>query len=241
MLETTAHEPLRLLPFLRETVQRLRDTVDGLDEQAVRAPSLLPGWTRAHVLAHLAGCADSRVRLLSAAATGRPIPQYRSEQERAEQIEADARQSAAALRRQVRDSLARAVSAIAAHPAGRWHTEVEWLGGIRRPAHRAVSSLVQELEIHHVDLAAGYGPADWPGWFVADESRRVLGELSADESMPPIRVQATDQPIRHDFGGEPLVTGPAHELLAWLIGRSRGERLTVTPAQPLPALPPWRQ
>jgi len=45
-------------------------------------------------------------------------------------------------------------------------------------------------------------PADWPGWFVADESRRVLASFSDRPEMPRIEVQATDQDIGHVFGEE---------------------------------------
>src|SRR3954452_11311929 len=54
------------------------------------APSLLPGWTRAHVVAHLAGAVDSRLRLLRAARRGQVRRRSRSEAARAEEIEASA-------------------------------------------------------------------------------------------------------------------------------------------------------
>ncbi|MET0910545.1 MAG: maleylpyruvate isomerase N-terminal domain-containing protein, partial [Ilumatobacteraceae bacterium] len=39
-------------------------------------PSLLPGWTRGHVLTHIARNADSFVRLLEAAGRGEVVTQY---------------------------------------------------------------------------------------------------------------------------------------------------------------------
>lgn len=241
MLEVTGHEPRVLLPFLRRTTRQVLVTADALDEQAIRAPSLLPGWSRAHVLAHIAGSANSRVRLLTAGATGLDIPQYRDERARAEQIEADAGRSRDSLVGLVRQSLTGALAAIRDYPASRWNNEAEWLGGDRHPVHRAVSSLVQELEIHHVDLDAGYNPADWPGWFVADLCRRVLASFADKREMPRIRVQAIDQQIEHDFGGEALVTGAGYALLAWLIGRSRGDGLSIDPPGALPEVPAWKQ
>ena len=38
--------------------QRLLGTARIIDESDLREPSLLPGWTRGHVLAHLARGAD---------------------------------------------------------------------------------------------------------------------------------------------------------------------------------------
>lgn len=243
MLETTGRDAKGLLPFLIGTTGRLLATAETIGDEAIRAPSLLPGWSRAHVLAHIAGSTDSRVRLLVAAAARLDIPQYPSEQARTEQIEADAARPRAALLARVRRSLTEAVTAVLTHPADRWNEEVEWLGGDRHPVHRAVSSLLQELEVHHVDLDAGYRPADWPGWFVADESRRVLASFSDRPEMPRIEVQATDQDIGHVFGEDPelLVTGAGYALLAWLTGRSGGEGLSVAPPGPLPELPAWKQ
>src|SRR5512139_1694733 len=258
--------PADLLPFVRESVGRLLRTAGDLDEEAVRGPSLLPGWSRAHVLAHIAGAADSRTRLLSAARTGAPIPQYRDERARTEQIDADAVRSPADLLDRVRAATAGVIEAIGDHPADAWDRPVEWLGGAMRPVRGVVPSLLQELEIHHVDLDAGYGPADWPGWFTDAQLRRVLADFAADDEMQPVRVSAVDLQIEHDFsvrgnrsdadsdgdcdgaggtggdrGAAPLVSGAGHAVLAWLIGRSPGEDLTLTPPGRLPVPPPWRQ
>lgn len=43
-----------------------------------------------------------------------------------------------------------------------------------------------------------------------------------------------------DPDGAPVVAGPAYAVAAWLIGRSPGTGLTVTPSGPLPPVPPWR-
>ena len=42
-----------------EATQRLLGDTIGMDEDQWRAPSLLPGWTRAHVAVHLARGADA--------------------------------------------------------------------------------------------------------------------------------------------------------------------------------------
>src|SRR3954464_4347691 len=48
--------------------------VDGLTDDELAADSGLPGWSRAHVVAHLARNADALVNLLSWARTGVEIP-----------------------------------------------------------------------------------------------------------------------------------------------------------------------
>src|SRR4051794_11287560 len=50
--------------LLVDAAQRLVRTVDGLEDDDWSAPSLLPGWTRAHVVAHLALNAEALARAL---------------------------------------------------------------------------------------------------------------------------------------------------------------------------------
>ena len=55
--------------------ERFLDAIEGLTDDQVLRPSLLPGWTVGHVLTHVARNADSHVRRAEAASRrdGRPI------------------------------------------------------------------------------------------------------------------------------------------------------------------------
>ena len=107
---------------------------------------------------------------------------------------------------------------------------------------------LSEVEIHHVDLDAGYCPADWPAAFTTQCIERVVGNF-CDPDCPPVFLRSSDAAQRGDHDqyriGPPdvmpaqTVTGPSSLLLAWLIGRSSGSELTADPPGPLPALPPW--
>src|SRR5512145_2600597 len=68
--------------------QRLVRTAEQLDDDTVRLPSLCPGWTRAHVLTHVARNADALTNLLTWASTGVETPMYESAEARAADIEA---------------------------------------------------------------------------------------------------------------------------------------------------------
>jgi hypothetical protein len=81
----TYDEAVRLLAALTDD---LLDDVHTLDTASLAAPSLLPGWTRAHVLAHVARNADALVNLLTWARTGQPRPMYADRQQRDAEIEA---------------------------------------------------------------------------------------------------------------------------------------------------------
>ena len=57
--------PQGAFELLPEATQRLVRTVDGLDDDALAAPSGLPDWTRAHVVAHLALNAEGLASVLT--------------------------------------------------------------------------------------------------------------------------------------------------------------------------------
>ena len=66
----------RALDEMAEATDRLLAGLDRLTERDVRGPSLLPGWTRAHVLTHLARNADGLAVLAHNARTGEDRPMY---------------------------------------------------------------------------------------------------------------------------------------------------------------------
>jgi maleylpyruvate isomerase len=222
---------------------RVLATAAGISDQQVREPSPLPGWSRGHVLTHLARNADGLRNLLIWARTGVVTPQYPSFQVRNEEIEAGAGRQARELVVDFADS-ATAFSAEAARLGDAdWAAEVR---GARGPAHPAWYTLwrrLSELEIHHVDLDAGYRPADWPADFARDCLQKVTPSFSGPDS-PAALLRAADDGGEHRIGPperEPAITitGPSRALLAWLLGRSDGGGLTATPAGPLPPVPPW--
>ena len=72
-------------------------SVDALRDSQVGEPTLLPGWTRGHLITHLARGAESLCRLLEWARTGVEQQQYPSADARTRDIEAGARRSVQAL------------------------------------------------------------------------------------------------------------------------------------------------
>ena len=64
-------EPQAEFELLPEATQRLVRTVDGLDDEALGAPSGLPDWTRGHVVAHLALNAEALAGVLEGVIEGR--------------------------------------------------------------------------------------------------------------------------------------------------------------------------
>src|SRR5918999_1732122 len=66
------------------------EAVAALDDERLREPSLLPGWTRAHIVTHMARNADGLRNLLTWARTGVETPMYVGDQ-RERDIEAGVR------------------------------------------------------------------------------------------------------------------------------------------------------
>jgi maleylpyruvate isomerase len=240
--QTLKTSPDDLLPQVDDATARLLATVERLDNDELRRPSLLPGWSRAHVLTHLSRGADSRVRLLVAARTRTPLRQYRDERSREQEIEQGATRTRDEILADLRTSAERLATAIAEHPPQRWGRKVCWLGEEERPVADVVSSRLQELEIHHVDLAAGYGYQDWPQWFAADELARAVDEMRGRPEFADVMLHAMNTDMEYRFGDQATrtVRGGLNALLAWLIGRTSGEGLVIEPPGELPHPPTWK-
>ena len=160
--------------------QRLLDQARVLTHPALREPSLLPGWTRAHVLAHLARNADALRNLLVGARSGQDRPAYASEQARAADIEHGAGLDAKELMADLAGS-ALAFRTIARQlPDDVWRFPVRVLDSDRFPASQLLIRRLVEVELHHGDLGVGYGPADWPAAFARMELPEPMRSLRQD-------------------------------------------------------------
>lgn len=220
------------LESVREATERLLTAVARLDNASAAEPSRLPGWTRGHVLAHIARNADALVNVLE----GRPM--YGDAQQRDADIERDAPRPPDVQLTDVRESAARFQAAGAA-PAD-WSRTVELRNGVVDAAARVPFRRWVEVELHHVDLGIGYELEDLPQEFVGREidflAERFDGhpDVAATRLTDGTRAWHTG---RKAEGPEVTVTGSPADLLGWLAGRRDGSGLTAD-GGPLPALPP---
>jgi maleylpyruvate isomerase len=234
------------LDRLAAATGRLLATATTLSDAQAREPSLLPGWTRGHVLTHIARNSGGMVNLLRWARTGTETPMYASAESRGADIEAGARRPAADLAADVRESAAALAAEAATMPDDAWTARVRALHGPPFPAFGVLDRRLSEVEIHHVDLAAGYTPGDWPDDFLTEALPRVAGSFSARDDAPRCLIwpEGTKGSFRlgPEQAGPPPVSirGQPADVLAWLLGRGSGSTLTVAGGHPLPALPPWR-
>jgi maleylpyruvate isomerase len=199
-----------------EAHRRLLRALDGLTDQHVRAPSLLPGWTVGHVLAHVARNADSHVRRAGAAVRGEVVDQYEGgSSARNADIEAGARRPAADIRDDVARTARATEEAWRSLPIEAWTGRSRDANGLERPLFELPSRRWQEIEVHLVDMDLGVSHRDWPTEF-------VVAWLARTRERTQSHLASLPSALHFDH--------PADEL-AWMYGRlARAD---------LPAPPPW--
>ena len=179
-----------------DATQRLLGTARVIAEPDLRQPSLLPGWTRAHVVAHLARSADAMRALLVGLRSGQDRPAYASAEALEADIERAAAQQAKDLVTDVADS-AMALRTIARQLADQaWPCFVRVPGSAPLPAAQLLVRRLVEVELHHCDLAAGYSPADWPDSFACMELAEPMRSQRQDRLSRPQELPDSVPPPR---------------------------------------------
>lgn len=222
--------------LLREASARLLATVRDLPDEAYAAASALPGWTRAHVVAHLALNAEGLAGALDGVRRGEPVPMYASNEARDDDIAALAQASPAELRERLAAAVDAYDAALAALPDDRVSTRIERTpGGSTFSAAATPGMRLREVEIHHADLDAGYDRSGWPVAFV-----HLLIEGMTRRAGGSFRLKATDTGAEWTVGSGdgPLVSGTGADLGWWLTGRGGEDALTVTGGS-LPSVEEW--
>jgi maleylpyruvate isomerase len=165
----------QLLDQIEDATAALLATVARLSDEDVRQPSRLPGWTRGHVLTHLARGGDALRDLLDGG------PGYPSREVREEAIETGAGRSVAEHAADLRASAVAFREAVLNRPDETWSRPVTPPFGIPPfPASQVLVRRLVEIELHHVDLDAGYRPSDWPATFNELELAEPMRSQRAD-------------------------------------------------------------
>ena len=152
---TDRHDVAATVPWMREGTARLLAVVDELGDEDLRGPSTLPGWSRAHVIGHLARNAEALVRLATWAQTGVETPMYADREQRAAEIERSAALPADTLRAQLADTATALDTALTRLTAARWEAEVRSALGRAIPAAELPWMRIREVWLHAVDLNTG--------------------------------------------------------------------------------------
>ncbi len=210
-----------------------------LDDASMAEPSLLPGWTRKHLIAHVAGNAEALGRLLTWAATGVETPMYTSREQRDADIESGSARSATELL-----DWARSSAEVFAEQADALDDDA-WDALVRNGQGQQVAASVipwlraRELYLHAADLGTTVTFADLPHDLLVAVCDGVAAQRAGDDS-PAVRLVATDGSGSWDLHTDLDLTevhAPLAELAAYLTGRPHQARLVS--GEPAPELSRW--
>jgi uncharacterized protein (TIGR03083 family) len=207
------------LRWVEEGTELCRKAIAGLDEASYGAPSQLDGWTRKHLVAHLAANAEAIGRLVSWARTGEERRMYSSPEQRNADIEAGAKFSGEQLTSWFEQSARELAMAMAALADEAWQAKVVTAQGRTVAATETPWMRSREVMVHAVDLATGLTFADLPEDFLAALREDITSKRGA-ENVPAVR--GSDADVTAYLAGRPYsgVTtpdgAPAPELPLWL-------------------------
>ena len=213
-------------------------TVDRLTDSDLAAASQLPGWSRRHVVAHVALNAQALRRLVRWARTGEPTLMYASAEQRVSDIEEAAAWPPGRLRSFLADTAAQLATDLDRLPPGGWDAEVLTAQGRTITAREIPWLRAREVAVHAIDLTAGPGFEDLPDELCAAIVTDVARLRSSRGHDPALQLRSGDQAWPVTGTGEPAqIEGTLPALARWLTGRGTSG-LTVA-AGLLPPLSPW--
>lgn len=219
--------------------------LNELTDAELDGDSLLPGWTRRHVVAHVGYNARAVSRLVEWAATGVETPMYPSVEVRNYEIDFGATLSPIALRNLFDHSAVHLNVEWRDLPADSWHHKVKTVQGRTVPAEETVWMRTREVWVHAVDLVNGATFKDIP----APVLERLLKDITdawhgrgTDKDLV-VQVDGTALSFGDTIAASPtIVSGPLAAIAQWATGRGTdGTRAqhdggSVTP---VPAAPAW--
>jgi maleylpyruvate isomerase len=191
-------KPVDTIDACRLSHQLLLAGLARLTDDDFHAPSLLPRYSRGHVVAHIANKAKAHVLILGGPAAGEIRQIHPDGYDPDVAADLGASRSAAELRSDLAQCFELLEATWDALDDTLWDRQGVMAVGPRTMA-EIVAHHLRNIEVHHVDLDIGYRPSDWP-------TILVEGEL-------PKRLRSF--PDRADHA----------EILAWLLGRARAPEL----------------
>lgn len=228
------HDVSLTLPWMREGTKHLVAVVESLSDSDFRTDSRLPGWSKAHVVGHVARNAEALTRLATWARTGVETPMYANRSQRAAEIEESATLPPPELRTSLVDTAERLDRELGRLDAGGWSAQVRSALGRTIPATEVPWMRIREVWLHATDIGDDTLFDEIPGGVVDLLLNDVCANLSGKDGCPPVTVAPADRNKVWQLGaGDPGVTarGRAAELVGWVTGR--------LPRPDLPPLPGW--
>ncbi|QHK19065.1 maleylpyruvate isomerase family mycothiol-dependent enzyme [Pseudarthrobacter psychrotolerans] len=243
--QTTDPELLEALLQARRGTAFFARKLNELTDDELDGPSLLPGWNRRHVTAHIGYNARAIARLLEWASTGVETPMYASTEARDHEISFGATLSPIALRNLFDHSAVHLNVEWRDLPEQAWHHQVKTAQGREVPAGETVWMRTREVWTHAVDLDNGASFADIPVSVLGRLLRDITGawKTRGTHSGLLITVTGTDLTYGDTAAENPtVITGTLPGITQWATGRGT-HAVTATqngvPLENVPAAPKW--
>ncbi|MDQ0925642.1 maleylpyruvate isomerase [Pseudarthrobacter sp. W1I19] len=209
--------------------------------------SLLPGWTRRHVVAHVGYNARAIARLIEWAATGVETPMYPSVEVRNHEIGFGATLSPIALRNLFDHSAVHLNVEWRDLAADSWHHKVKTVQGRTVPAEETVWMRTREVWVHAVDLNNGATFKDIPAPVLERLLTDITSAWHARGTDKGLVVEITGGTSPLTFGDSAgmsptVVSGSLPAIAQWATGRGTDgttARHDGGPATPTPPAPAW--
>lgn len=199
--------------------------LNELSDAELDGGSLLPGWTRRHVVAHVGYNARAIARLIEWAATGVETPMYSSPEARNHEIAFGATLSPIALRHLFDHSAVHLNVEWRDLPADAWRHLVKTAQGRVVPAEETVWMRTREVWLHAVDLDNGATFSDVPAAVLERLLRDITGawHTRGTDTGLAIRVEGTAVAFGDTSAANPtIITGPLAAVVQWAAGRGSG-------------------
>lgn len=221
--------------------------LNELTDAELDGGTLLPDWTRRHVVAHVGYNARAIARLVEWAATGVETPMYSSPEARNQEIEFGATLSPIALRNLFDHSAVHLSVEWRDLPEASWANEVRTAQGRTVPASETVWMRTREVWMHAVDLDNGATFNDIPTPVLQRLLKDITGAWKTRGTDMALVVKVTDQPTAMVFGdtaaaSPTVVTGTLATIAEWATGRGTGDVNASSPSVEdgdTPAAPKW--
>lgn len=216
--------------------ERVMTALATVDDRDAAQPSRLPGWNRAHVVAHLADNAAVFTRLTEAALRGELVDMYPGGQaERDARIEELAQLRWTQLRDHLREQTHGLEHAWSRCDTADWATPVRFRNGTLADT---VFCRWREVWIHLVDCGLDVTPGDWPTPLAEHVVTFLRSRVPPSWALESDDTGSTWPEQENPRAG--TVRGQLRPLAAWIAGRpAPHETLPSSDAGRLPELGPW--
>lgn len=243
----TQHPEIRAaLRLVNEGTEYFNRTIAALPDSFLDGATLLPEWSRRHVISHVAFNAQALLRLVTWAATGVEKKMYESADARKAEIDEGAALPPAELRKLHQDSADALDAAWRELSDEAWNAQVRMATGPRFPASATIWLRTREVWIHAVDLDSGASFVDFPPNLIDHLLANVVSSWrarQAEENIPNFVLTPYDRGGPKAVGelDDPdavVVSGPAVDLARWATGRSF-LGVTLASGGQVPTSPRW--